>query len=54
MLLIYFTDLEAKKRALGYLMGRYSFTSWKTGEMLVSPVALRDLEAQGIAFEVRS
>ena len=52
MILIQFADLEVKKRALGYLMGRFSFTTWKTGEVLVPAPALGDLAAQGIAFTV--
>ena len=46
MILIHFADLITKKRALCYLVGRYSFTSWKTGQVLVSAPALADLTAQ--------
>ena len=52
MIVIHFADLEVKKHALGYLMGRFSFTTWKTGEVLVPAPALGDLAAQGIAFTV--
>jgi hypothetical protein len=52
MIVIHFTDLEVKKRALGYLMGRFSFTTSKTGEVLVPAPALGDLAAQGITFTV--
>jgi hypothetical protein len=40
MIRIYFTDDSAKRRALGYLAGRFSFESWATGEMLVPEYAL--------------
>ena len=40
MIRIRFTDLDAKKRALGRLAGRFPFKSWVTGEMLVPEAAL--------------
>ena len=47
---IRFPDLESKRRALGYLAGRYSFTSYATGEMLVVEAALSALAVEGISF----
>ena len=52
MIRIRFTDESAKRRALGYLAGRFSFKSWATGEMLVPEYALTPLALQGIAFVV--
>ena len=52
MILIRFSDLDAKRRALGYLAGRFSFTTYKTGEMLVPQAALGELAIQGIQFSV--
>ena len=52
MILIRPKDLDAKKRALGFLTGRFSFTTWKTGELLVPGAALGELAAQGIPFSV--
>lgn len=52
MIRIRFTDLDAKKRALGRLAGRYPFTSWATGEMLVPEGALGFLAADNISFQV--
>ena len=52
MIIIRFPDTEAKRRALGYLPGRFSFTSWATGEMLVPEAALPYLAAEGIRFNV--
>jgi len=48
MISIRFPDAEAKRRALGYLAGRFSFKSWATGEMLVPESALPALAVEGI------
>jgi hypothetical protein len=47
---IRFTDHESKRRALGYLPGRFSFTSYASGEMLVVEAALAALAVEGITF----
>jgi hypothetical protein len=47
---IRFPDHDSKRRALGYLAGRYSFTSYATGEMLVVEPALPALAVEGIPF----
>jgi hypothetical protein len=52
MIRIRFNDLEAKKRALGRLAGRYPFKSWATGEMLVPEAALGFLATENIPFQV--
>jgi hypothetical protein len=52
MILIRFPDLAAKRKALGYLTGRFSFTSYRTGEMLVPSAALGELAVAGIPFFV--
>jgi len=52
MIRIHFTDLEAKRRALGFLAGRFSFKSWATGEMIVPEPALASLATEGISFIV--
>ena len=52
MIRIRFADLDAKKRALGRLAGRYSFKSWATGEMLVPEGALGFLATENIPFQV--
>jgi hypothetical protein len=52
MIRIRFTDLNAKKRALGRLAGRYPFKSWATGEMLVPEAALGFLATESISFQV--
>ena len=52
MILIRFSDIERKRRALGALAGRYPFKSWATGEMIVPETALSFLAVEGIAFTV--
>lgn len=47
---IRFADRESKRRALGFLAGRFSFTSYATGEMLVVEPALAALAVEGISF----
>jgi hypothetical protein len=47
---IRFPNQDAKRRALGYLAGRFSFTSYATGEMLVVEPALAALAVEGIPF----
>ena len=53
MVLINFPEPEAKRRALAYLAGRFSFKSWATGEMLVPEAALPYLAVEGIPFSVK-
>jgi len=52
MIRIRFPDDAAKRRALGFLAGRFSFKSWASGEMLISPYALPALAQEGISFIV--
>jgi hypothetical protein len=52
MILIRFSDNELKRRALGALAGRFAFTSWATGEMIVPESALPFLAVEGIPFTV--
>ena len=52
MIRIRFTDLDAKKRALGRLAGRFPFKSWAPGEMLVPEGALGFLATENISFQV--
>jgi hypothetical protein len=52
MIRIRFSDASSKRRALGYLAGRFSFTSWASGEVLVPDAALPFLATEGIPFTV--
>jgi hypothetical protein len=49
---ISFPNLDAKRKALGRLAGRFPFKSWATGEMIVPETALSYLAAEGISFLV--
>ena len=52
MILIRFPNMDAKRRALGFLPGRFAGTSYASGEMLVPPEALAALASEGIPFSV--
>jgi hypothetical protein len=52
MIAVRFPDLETKRRALGFLAGRYSFTTYSSGEVLVSDSALSALAYEDISFTV--
>jgi hypothetical protein len=47
---IRFPDHDSKRRALGFLAGRFSFTTYATGEMLVVEAALPALALENISF----
>jgi hypothetical protein len=53
MVIIRFEDSETEKRALDYLIGRFSFKSWANGELMLPPQVLGRLAAQGIPFHVQ-
>ena len=50
MVIIRFSDDASKRRAMGWLLGRFSFKSWATGQMLVPEEALASLAREGIPF----
>ena len=52
MIIIRFTDLDSKRRALGWLAGRFSFKSWAAGQMMLPEEALPHLAREGIRFQV--
>jgi hypothetical protein len=52
MVIVRFPTVEMRRRALGYLLGRFSGRSWATGEVLVPEPALAHLAAEGIVFSV--
>jgi hypothetical protein len=52
MIIIRFPDMETKRRALGFLPGRFSFKSWATGEMMIPKNALGCLALEGFRFTV--
>lgn len=52
MIRIRFPDAATERRALGYLVGRFSFKSWATGETVLPDYALPCLANEGIPFIV--
>jgi hypothetical protein len=53
MITITFPDRETEKRALGFLLGRFSGRVLRSGEHLVPEAALEALADQNIPFTVR-
>lgn len=53
MITITFPDRETEKRALGFLLGRFSGRVLKSGEHLVPEAALEELADRKIPFEVQ-
>ncbi len=51
MITITFPDLETEKRALGFLLGRFSGRVLKSGKHLVPEAALKALAAQNIPYK---
>jgi hypothetical protein len=52
MIRIHFRDEAEKRKAFAFLMGRYSFKSFATGEMLLPEYALPALAREGVSFVV--
>jgi hypothetical protein len=53
MVTIMFPDRETEKRALGFLLGRFSGRVLRTGEHMVPEAALEALADQNIPFTVK-
>ena len=53
MITITFPDRETEKRALGFLVGRFSGRVLRTGEHLIPEAALEALADQNIPFTVQ-
>jgi len=53
MITITFPDRETEKRALAFLLGRFSGRVLSTGEHLIPEAALEALADQNIAFSVQ-
>ncbi|MEO6434833.1 MAG: hypothetical protein ABIP55_03605 [Tepidisphaeraceae bacterium] len=52
MVVIRFPDHESERKALGWLPGRFSFTSRSDGVTIVPETALAPLALEGIPFSV--
>jgi hypothetical protein len=50
MVIIHFEDSETERKALAFLVGRYSFKTWDNGDLMLPEPALGELAAQGLAF----
>ncbi len=53
MIAITFADMETEKRALAFLLGRYSGRVLRSGEHLVPEAALEALAQENITFTVK-
>jgi hypothetical protein len=53
MVIITFPDKDTQRRALGFLLGRFSGKVLKTGEHIVPEAALAALAEQAIVFTVQ-
>ena len=53
MVVITFQESATRKKALGFLFGRFSGKAMKTGELIVPEAALAALADQGISFTVQ-
>jgi hypothetical protein len=53
MVIIRFDEVEAEKRALGWLAGRFSFKSWANGDLMVHERVLEHLARQSVPFRVK-
>ena len=52
MVIVRFPTVEIRRRAIAYLLGRFSGKSWSTGEVMVPEPALAYMAADGIVFTV--
>ena len=53
MVIIRFDDKETEKRALDFLVGRFSFKTWADGDLMLPEPSLGPLAAEGITFSVK-
>lgn len=53
MITILFPDRDTEKRAVGFLLGRFSGRVLKSGEHIVPEASLEALADQGISFTVQ-
>lgn len=53
MVIVTFPDRDNERRALGYLLGRYSGRVLRSGEHLIPEAALEGLAQQDIPFIVK-
>ena len=52
MIVIRFPDVEMERKALGKLVGRFTFKTWSNGETMVPQSALSYLASENLSFTV--
>jgi hypothetical protein len=52
MIRIRFPSPDVERKAIGFLVGRFNFKTWSTGETLIPENALGVLAVEGIAYTV--
>jgi len=52
MVIVRFSSLEIRRRALAFLLGRFSGRSWASGEVMVPEPASSYMAAEGLTFTV--
>ena len=52
MVVVRFPDAETERKALGKLIGRFSFKTWDNGVTMVPEPALVFLASEGFSFTV--
>jgi hypothetical protein len=52
MIIVRFPTVEVRRRALAFLLGRFSGRSWRSGEVMVPEAALSHMAAEGMTFTV--
>ena len=52
MVIVRFSSVEVRRKALAFLLGRFSGRSWASGEVMVPEPALSYMAAEGLSFSV--
>jgi hypothetical protein len=53
MVIVTFSDPETRKEALEFLLGRYSATILKSGEVIIPENAVKSLAGRNLVFTVK-
>jgi hypothetical protein len=52
MVRVHFPNSDVERKAIAFLVGRFSFKTWSKGETLVPEAALAALAIEGISYTV--
>jgi hypothetical protein len=52
MVRVHFPSADVERKAIGFLVGRFSFKTWSNGETLVPENALAAMAVEGIPYSV--